>query len=488
MFVNTQGPVDIVQLLLGDQDSASINFDYGGTLEATLPLSVGIAGTNIAVDLLINDQNLFAPEPLVDYVIDLCDASLAMGNLFHQLKAQIVEVLKAPFENLATPSVSIDKITDPLVSRVETTLINFTDGLNIAFSSADCSRRFLSDTESSSPSSSPTPAPNSLMATIHNAISSVNAALNSSGIVLSAKISPYFKADILSVGVSVSLTATIEQTATEVLELVADYLSNSTDPSGNSNVTKLGLGSSSDAPVINMDELLSAVALAAGFDVTFGIDLGLSQIQNAIFNDSSLDEALQEGIALHVDTWGAFAQIVVDPIELIITLFGKEILIRDSYFALAVELRSRGKFVATIADMIVGGDAIDTSLLTPDLTIPLSTEFVFDVTATDSITVSPIISVDSHNLVDGELSFNYDLDMESFLNNEYMGENTLISVLQNATTFLQEVEAFKLELNVAGDIPSALEGFFSIANKLNDLSGDLLTYIDLVNQGVFTRV
>ena len=152
-----------------------------------------------------------------------------------------------------------------------------------------------------------------------------------------------------------------------------------------------------------------------------------------------------------------------------------------------MELRSRGKFSATIEDMILGGDALNASLLTPDLTIPLSTEFVFDIPATDSITVSPIISVFSENLVDEGLSFNYDLDMGTFLNNEYMGENTLINLLQNSTTFLQEIETFKLELNVAGDTPSELDGFFSMANQLNDLGNEVLTYIDLVNQGAWTR-
>lgn len=491
-FVNTQGPIDVVDFLLDDLDIASIDFNYGGTLEASLPLSVGIAGTNIALDLLISDPNLFAPDkPVVDYAIDMCDFSSSMSNLFDQLKIQIVQAI-VPFEGLAITSVRIDKIMDPLVSRVENALTDFTDGMNIALSSADCSRRILqtSNSDSSSPSSSPSYAPNSLIETILDAISSVNAALDSSGIVLSAKASPYFKADIFSIGVSVSLSASIEQTASDLLEMVEDYISNSTDPSGDSSISKkLGLGDSSspDTSAINLDGLLSTVAFTAGFDMTFGIDLSLSLIQDAIINSSPIDEALQKGIALHIDTWGAFADIIADPIDLIITLFGRQIQIRDSHFALAVELRSRGKFSATIEDMILGGDAVNASLLTPDLTIPLSTEFVFDIPATDSITVSPIISVFSENLVDEGLSFNYDLDMGTFLNNEYMGENTLINLLQNSTTFLQEIETFKLELNVAGDTPSELDGFFSMANQLNDLGNEVLTYIDLVNQGAWTR-
>jgi hypothetical protein len=62
-----------------------------------------------------------------------------MTDLFDQLKAQIVGIIEAPFEDLSI-TINIDKITDPLVSRVDSTLSNFTDGVNVAIPSADCSR------------------------------------------------------------------------------------------------------------------------------------------------------------------------------------------------------------------------------------------------------------------------------------------------------------------------------------------------------------
>ena len=158
-FVNTPNAISIIELFDGDKDSAPLSF--GGTLDANFPLTVGIAGVNINVDLIINDSNLFEPNPVIDYAIDLCDVSETMSELFEQLKAQIVAVIEAPFGDLAV-TVNIDKITDPLISRVDSALANFTDGINVALSSADCGRRRFLEEElsvSSSPSGLPSEQP-----------------------------------------------------------------------------------------------------------------------------------------------------------------------------------------------------------------------------------------------------------------------------------------------------------------------------------------
>ena len=168
----------------------------------------------------------------------------------------------------------------------------------------------------------------------------------------------------------------------------------------------------------------------------------------------------------------------VDPIELEISLFGRDINIRDSHFALLADLRSRSRFFATIEDMINGN--IDTSPLIPDLTLPFSTEFAFDVPVTDQIILTPIMAVESGNLVDSDLAFDFDVDIGTFMNN--VGENNLTSLLQSATIFLQEVALIKPELKVS-DTPSALDGFFDIVNQLNDLANQLSTYTETVDQG-----
>ena len=475
IHVSMLAQTDITNLFPVDKDSAVVNLDYGGTFEAILPINVGMAGVNVGVNLFINDTNIFEPNPVLDYAINMCDISATMTELFDQLKVQIVKVVKAPFGD--KPVIfDIDRLTDPLISKIDGILTNITKGTNVTLSASDCNRR-LGVIDSLS-------APGALARSIKDAIFSVNEEINVAGIVLSADVLPYFNINTFSIGVSVSLSATIEQTAADVLELVSDYVASSTDPSADSTISKLGLGYSDDALGIDLDELSSKVALAAGLDVSFGIDLSLTEIQDGIFTSYPLWKALRKGISLFIDTWGAFAEIIVDPIELDISLFGRNISIRDSHFATSAELRSRGKFLATIDDMILGGSAIDTTPLIPDLIVPLSTEFVFDIPMTDQIVVSPIMSVESDNLVGTNLAFDFDVDMGTFLNNDYMGNNTLTTVLETATNFLQEVASLQLEMN-ATEIPSSLEGFFSVLNQLSDLGTEFLTYIDLVNQGVY---
>ena len=558
-FVRATDPIDIIQLFT----DGTVNLDYGGTLEANLPLMVGMAGVNMGVDLTITDTNIFEPDPELDYAIDLCDVSAAMMDLFDQLKVQVVGVLETPFAGLDI-TVNIDKITDPLVERVDSILANFTEDINVAFRDVDCnvlSTALPSQIPSFSPSEAPSSQPSSIPSAqpsmypstepssqpsdgpsttpsaspssfpsefpslmpssnpslqpslppsdipslkpsqypsqgpstiglvksikdaVKAAISAVNEDLKTIGVSLSADITPYFDSDTFSIGLRISLSATIEQTAAGVLELVSDYLSVSTNSSEQSNTSKLGLDYSDGALGIDLDKLLSKVALAAGLDVTFGIDISLAKIQDGIFTSRPFDEALRKGIALNIDTWGAFAEIIVDPIELDISLFGRNISIRDSHFATSAELRSQGKFIATIDDMIVGGSAIDTEPLKPDLIVPFSTEFVFDVPITDNITLSPIMSAESQNLLDSGLILDFDVDIGTFLNSDAMGEHTLTAVLENATVFLQQVASLQPELNVSGNDSSALDGFFSVVNELNNLGTEFLTYIDLVDQG-----
>ena len=64
-----------------------------------------------------------------------------------------------------------------------------------------------------------------------------------------------------------------------------------------------------------------------------------------VFLDGTpLGEAFLDSVGLGVKTWGAYASIVADPIDLNITdRFG----IRDSYVALAANVRSKGPYFAT---------------------------------------------------------------------------------------------------------------------------------------------
>ena len=365
---------------------------------------------------------------------------------------------------------------DPMIEKVDSTFANFTNSVDWAVNSDDCTRRLgVVD---------PVQDPGSLMKVLEDAVYSVNADVV--GIVFAVDVIPYFNFETLSIGLSVKLSATFEQTAAELLGLVSDYVTFSTDPSADSSTSKLGLGySTTEAPVFDMEDLLSKVALAAGLDITFGIDINLAEIHDGIFESSyPLAEGLRKGCALFIDTWGAFVEIIVDPIELSFSLFGKGILIRDSHFVTGLYIRSKGRFFASIDDMIVGGSAIDISPLMPEFTVPLSAELIFDIPVDDQINISPILSAESENLIDSRFSFDFDLDIDTFLNNDYVGENTVLEVLQSATAILQAISNLQPEVKVADGSPSALDGFFSVVTQLGDLGEELVTYIDMVNQGV----
>ena len=473
--VRASHPIDILELFSDDKDSASVNLEFNGTFKADMPLMIGVAGVNIEVDLIIIDANLFQPDPVIRYAINMCDVYDTMLDLFENLKRKIVAAIRAPFPDKPI-MLDIDRLTDPLIRNLDYAMGNFTKGMNISISSADCSRRLVEV--------DPIHAPGSVVRVIKDGIASLNTELDVSGIIFASEVTPYFNVDTFSIGVTVTLSATFEQTAAEVIDVVSDYIEFSTDISVDSSLSKLGFGNSGNAPVIDLNEILSHATVAAGLDVIFGIDFSLAEIQDGIFTSYPLGKALRRGTSLHIDTWGAFAEIIVNPIDLDLTLFGKDIHIRDSHFATAAEIRSRGKFVASIDDMIVGSSAINTAPLIPDLTVPLSTEFILDIPVTDGIVLSPIMSVENENLIESDFVFDLDVDIGTFLNNDYVGENTLTSLLQTAIIFLQQVSALELEVNATADsVPSSLTGFFNMVNELDDLADEFLTYLDLVNEG-----
>ena len=479
LLVKTHAPIDITQLFSDEQASASASLEYAGTFSANLPITVGVADVNIRVALLVEDSNIFDPNPVIDHAIDLCEISAAMLDMFDQLNIQIVALLEAPFQDIGAVTINIEKITDPLKAKIDNALAEISDGFNVAVGSANCARRLGIFGDAAQ-------AATSLVQTIQDSMQHANDALESIGIVLSANAIPYFDKDTFSIGVSVELSASFDQMASEALQIFLDYVANSTDPSSDSSIAKLGLGYSSDAPVFNVEDLSSMMTLAAGLDITFGININLAEINKGIFDSSHpLDEALRKGCALFIDTWGAFGEIILVPDDIGFTLFGNEIRIHDSHFALAAELRSRGRFFASVNDMVVGGTAFDPSPLRPDFTVPFSTELIFDIPIDDQISISPIILVESKDLVASGMVFDFDLDIDTFLNNDYMGENTVTSVLQNATSFLQELASLKPEFYATDDTPSALDGFFSVVTQIGDLSEELVMYIETVDKGVF---
>jgi hypothetical protein len=118
------------------------------------------------------------------------------------------------------------------------------------------------------------------------------------------------------------------------------------------------------------------------------------------------------------------------------------------------------------------------------LIVPLSSEIVFDVVVYEGVVISPIMKLDSTNLVGAEFVFDFDVDLNTFMDNTIFGSNTFDSMLQDATELLKVIASFGPELNAVSTGSSTLDGMFSVVGDLQDLSSWLLTYMDLVNQGM----
>jgi hypothetical protein len=275
-------------------------------------------------------------------------------------------------------------------------------------------------------------------------------------------------------------------------------------------VSYLGIDNSDAAAGASLDlnALLDDTVISVGVDVTFAIELDLKEIQSVITSGTPVDEALEEGIGLHITTWGAYASLIVDPINLELTLFGQTLGIRNSAIALSAGLRSKGAFFASAKDILDG--TADTSSLIPDLTVPLSAEVVFDfdVPGVDGVTISPILKLDSTNLLD-DFSIDFDVDLETFLSEGLFGDNRLDIVLDNVTELLGtiasklcifrllkscahiisstyhfpslRITAFSPDLQV-GSTPSAVSGFFQIIDEFKDFAGALTNFTDLFNE------
>lgn len=98
VFVRAPNSVNADELFSGDQEM-STNLEFGGTFDAVLPVTVGVAGTGFVANFSVNDANIFESNPIIEYAIDLCDISDSMTELFDQLKKQIVAAIRAPFDD-----------------------------------------------------------------------------------------------------------------------------------------------------------------------------------------------------------------------------------------------------------------------------------------------------------------------------------------------------------------------------------------------------
>lgn len=470
-YAKTDSPINLVEIFSDDQASAT-NLDFRGSLDAYFPLSIGVAGVQVGVDLNISDSDLFdSYVPDIDYQLDICEVINASKTLFEKLTDQILAVIETPLQNLDI-GVNLDKITQPLIDKVNSTLTDFQTSIESSFDTVSCDRRMLQEGAAAS-----------LKTIIEDAIMSANSVLESLNIVLDADVIPYFNREELSVGVNVQLSATISVTAAEMIDFVGNFIDNATQPEDDGNFSKTGLGDADGSSVaINLTQLSQDTMILAGFDVTFGLDLNIGKVQEVIADSVALDAALRSGISLSIETWGAFASLIVDPINIDVTLFGSTQSIVDSHIAVSADLRSKGGFFASIQDMI--DSTANTSFLIPNLSVPLSAELVFNFTVYNDVSVLPTMKLASKNLVDGSFTFDFDVGLDMFLDgvSNAFGENTLDNVFQNLTDLLGEITKYAPDL-AAGSSPSALGGLLDLVEDFQDFVGGFQNFTDIVSQG-----
>ena len=453
-------PVGLLNLFSGDQASDSVNLDYNGTLDLQLPMRVGIVGQSIPFSLAITDSDLFNdPAPEVAYEIDTCDILTATKNLFEELKNEILAVIEAPIQAVQdTIPISIDQVTDPLIQRVNDSLTEFTDDM-ITSLDADCTVRrrnvrLLADDNTS------------LKSKILGAVESANTALSSVGIVLTADVAPYFDSKTFAAGVNTTLTATITMSASDVVGFVTDFFQGTTAPEeDNEDLSKMGVVAGSDPATaginLDLDQLLGDTIISAGLDVTFALEINLKELQGIITNGADVGDALEEGIGLHVTTWGAFASLIVDPIKVDIQLFGETHGIRDSSIKLSAELRSEGAFFGSVKQLVDG--TADASLLTPVLTVPLQSEIIFDfVVPGVNINISPILRLESTNLLN-DFTVEFDADLETFLSGSSSSGGRRLSVFDHANSLDTVLEQISELLDtIKGYAPELEAGEYSL--------------------------
>jgi hypothetical protein len=379
------------------------------------------------------------------------------------------------------------------VFSFESTLDYWANETIIRLKATNCNRRFLQDSQESEP----TP---SLVQTILDSIASMNSFLESIGITLLAKVDSYLDGNNFSIGIKVNLRATLKQNATNLLELVTDFIDNATNPSLEeaqqisklspntvSPVSNSSTASPTNQPTISLDLLVSNTVIEAGFDLTFGIDLRFNEIQVLVSEGWSLSEALGKGVALFIDSVSAYTSLIVDPIELEdVELLGVKTNIRDSHLAISAELRSKNSFSASV-DSLIMDETITESIkegLDLEFLVPVSSELVIDLPIDDDLVVSPIIKVETTNLVK-DSGFEIDLDIGTFLDETIFGDVTLDRLFRDVSSLLNTIANFEPTLAATNTTSSSLTNLFNTVGALQDLSGALLTYVDLVAKGLF---
>ena len=206
--------------------------------------------------------------------------------------------------------------------------------------------------------------------------------------------------------------------------------------------------------------------------------MNLAVLQGIFSSGTPISEALLNGIGLRVKTWGAFATLIVDPISAELSLNGGQTLeINDSSVSLSAELRSKGEFFSSVADMVDG--SADVSALEPSLVVPLNAEIIFGLEVGvngANVKLSPIVRVESSNVVGG-FAIDFDVGLDIFLD-----QYGLDDVFSSLTDLLTKIADHAPDLQ-AGDSSSAVNGLLGVIEDFSDFSDGLQQFIDLITAG-----
>ena len=260
--VSLDNPTALSELFSSNSTGA---LSYGGILDVQLPVEIDIAGQTFGFALFLNDDDLFLnPTPQLSYEIDVCSIRNATEELLDGLSANVKDTLETSLQ-LGLPF-DVSQVTDPIIESAESALDNFTteilDNLGL-----DCDNSVRRLQESLGGNSTNT----SLASRLQDAIQSIKDTLDGTGIDISGTAIPAFDSDSFVASVNVTLNVEIATTASEILQVVNNFLSGASNTSA---VGSLGVANSSSTGVfdLDLDKLLNDTAISAGFDISFGLE------------------------------------------------------------------------------------------------------------------------------------------------------------------------------------------------------------------------
>eukprot|EP00957_Ditylum_brightwellii_P155318 11823665-Ditylum_brightwellii.AAC.2 len=246
-------------------------------------------------------MDLFSGTGLIfSYDLDECAIKNSTDNLFAKQTDEIERALQdaLSLESAGIPF-DLDPVTDPIMEAATNTLSHFKNAMqeSLGLGCFDGSRRRLQSS-------------GSLADKIRNATNSINSALATFGIVITASVNPTFDSKLFIAGVDVALSVSIKKSAADVLHLVESFFANSTDSAGANagQLQTLGVTSSTDgsSPNFSIDtgSLANDTVISIGVNIDFGIGLDLNEIKG-VASGTPFDDAIKNGVILSVNKWDA---------------------------------------------------------------------------------------------------------------------------------------------------------------------------------------